>query len=696
MIEAALQQLADAAGLATRWIDYRGEHHEVSTATVRAILIALEIPCETPAQVNESLARLHAENDGARPPPLIVVGVGEPVRVGGRVANGDTTPYRIAFEEGSHNDGVATRDANGQFVLAAVAASGYHRVEIGDSTFTLAVAPRRCFGVADVAGARKLWGLTAQLYALRRKGDGGIGDFTGLRQFARAAAAHGADAVAVSPMHALFAADVERFSPYSPSSRLFVNALHADPATAFGPAAVREAIADTGLADELAALETLPLVNWPAAARARLRILRTLHDRFTAAPDSLRQDFQRYRDEAGDALRDHARFEALHAHFFSGKKPRWNWRDWPAAYRDSGSAKVAAFAEDHAEEIRFHSFLQWLADRGLRSAQDTARSAGMAIGLIGDLAVGTDGGGSHGWSRHHDMLIGVSVGAPPDYINAVGQNWGLTAFSPRALHLHGYAPFLEMLRAQLRNVGGLRIDHVLGLGRLWLVPDGAKATEGAYLHYPIDDLFKLIALESWRHRAVIIGEDMGTVPEGFRERLAGAGILGMRVLWFERDWGLFVEPARWPAEAVAMTTTHDLPTIAGWWRGRDIEWRQRLDLFGPHTDEARENVARAEDRDKLWSAFCYAGVAQGETPAIDSTSPVADAAAAFIARTPSPLALLPVEDALALIEQPNIPGTIDQHPNWQRRLPGEADTLLSTAEVSARLKAMNSHRKASG
>jgi 4-alpha-glucanotransferase len=694
MIDATLQQLADAGGVATRWIDYRGEPQQVSEATVRAILAALEIPCETMTQANDSLAQLRDESARGGSSPLAVASVGEPVRVGG-VAT-DSVSYRITFEDGSFHDGVALRDASGKRMLTAVSKPGYHRVEIGDETFALAVAPRRCFGVSDVADTRKRWGLTTQLYGLRRRGDGGIGDFTGLAQFAIGAAAHGADAVAVSPMHALFAADLNRFSPYAPSSRLFLNVLHVDPAEAFGAAEVQAVVAATGLAEEFAGLEKLPLVNWPAAARARLRVLRMLYERFPAAPEFLRQDFNRYRDEGGSALRDHARFEALHAHFFSGSKPRWNWRDWPAAYRDSESNKVAAFAEDRAEEVRFHTFLQWLAERGLRSAQAAARSAGMKIGLIGDLAVGTDRGGSHCWSRQHDMLIGVSVGAPPDYINAVGQNWGLTSFSPRALKLHGYAPFLEMLRAQLRHVGGLRIDHVLGLGRLWLVPDGASATEGAYLHYPIDDLFKLIALESWRHRAIIIGEDMGTVPEGFRDRLADVGILGMRVLWFERDWGLFVDPSRWPSGAVAMTTTHDLPTVAGWWSGRDIEWRQQLDLFGPHTDQARETAARAEDRAKLWDAFRHADVAQGPAPSIDDTDSVATAAAAFIGRTPSPLALLPMEDALGLVEQPNIPGTIDEHPNWRRRLPEEADMLLSTPEVSQRLQAMDTQRKGGG
>lgn len=687
MSDHALHRLADAAGLLTEWIDYRGVPRSVSADSLRAVLATLELPCTSSAELAASLRQVEAEQAQTQLPAMLVVRCGEPVRTGlsGRLS------YRIDYEQGGGDDGWAEPGDDGIACLPAIAAIGYHRLHIAGRETCLAVAPARCFGVADALSKRRaprVWGIAAQLYSLRRRGDGGIGDFTALAELARAAARHGADALAVSPVHALFAADASRYSAYSPSSRLFVNALHADAAEALGAGILDAVIAAEGLAPELAALERLELIDWPAATAVRHRLLRALHARWSAEPAVRHGDYRRYLAEAGPGLIDHARFEALHAHFLGESPALWHWRDWPAAYRDPRSAEVAAFAVAHAGEIDYHLFLQWLADRGLGSAQRAARDAGMAIGLIGDLAVGTDGGGSHAWSRQQDLLIGVGVGAPPDALNALGQSWGLTAFSPRAMRRNGYAPFLEMLRTQLRHAGGLRIDHVIGLGRLWLVPDGAHPTLGAYLRYPKEDLFALIALESWRHRAVIIGEDMGTVPEGFRQPMAAAGILGMRVLWFERDWGLYVEPQRWPEQVVAMTTTHDLPTVAGWWQGRDIDWRAALKLYGEGQDEAGDRAARRQDRIKLWAAFVHAGVASGAAPAEDEPESVVDAAAAFIGRTPSPLALLPAEDVLGLSEQPNVPGTVAVHPNWCRRLPVDAAIMLDDPRCAARLRAL--------
>lgn len=695
----ALAELAEAAGLSTHWIDYLGVHRQVSADTLRALLAALGYPCASAVAVADSLAAIRAEQAQPRLPKLQVARVGERIITGLRGA----LPYRIVHEDGQVIDGLSEVDEQGRACLPPQQRTGYHELTLGTQQGRLAIAPTRCFSIADALGARatgaevpRIWGLAAQLYSLRRDGDGGIGDFTALAELARAAAAQGAQALAVSPVHALFAADVERFSPYSPSSRLFVNLLHIDPAQVFGAERVAAAIAALGIGEALAALEQRALIDWPASARLRLQLLRALHAQWAELPQALHMDFARYVEQAGPALRDHACFEALQAHFLRAETPRWNWRDWPEAYRDPRSAAVEAFAIEHAPELHFHRMLQWLADRGLSSAQACARDAGMAIGLIGDLAVGTDGGGSHAWSRQQDLLIGAGVGAPPDALNALGQGWGLTAFSPRALEAAGYEPFLEMLRAQLRHAGGLRIDHVLGLGRLWLVPDGRHATEGAYLRYPLETLFALIALESWRHRAVIIGEDMGTVPAEFRPRMDAAGVLGMRVLWFERDWGLFVEPSRWPRNVVALTTTHDLPTVAGWWTGRDIDWRAQLRLYAEGQDEAGDRAGRAEDRIKLWAAFTHAGVADGPVPGAGAPAAVVDAALVFVARTPSPLLLIPAEDLLGLVEQPNVPGTIDEHPNWCRRLPLSADGLLAAPNLVARLRRLAAERPIAG
>jgi 4-alpha-glucanotransferase len=317
----------------------------------------------------------------------------------------------------------------------------------------------------------------------------------------------------------------------------------------------------------------------------------------------------------------------------------------------------------------------------------------MRIGLISDLAVGTDGGGSHAWSRQDEMLIGLSIGAPPDLLGPLGQDWGLTAFSPRGLVGHGYGAFLEMLRAALRHAGGVRIDHVMGLQRLWVLPEGARALEGAYLRFPIDDLLALVALESHRAGAIVLGEDLGTVPEGFQPRLMQAGLLGMRVLWFERDEPAFRPPSSWSREAAAMTSTHDLATVAGWWRGRDLDWRAGLGLLG---DEGQARGERERDRGLLWQEFCQSGAANGDKPPPDQPAPAVDAALTHVAGSGCALALLPLEDVLGQEEQPNLPGTLHEHPNWRRRLPGPAGALLDRPEARSRLDAVRRVRKCQG
>jgi 4-alpha-glucanotransferase len=285
------------------------------------------------------------------------------------------------------------------------------------------------------------------------------------------------------------------------------------------------------------------------------------------------------------------------------------------------------------------------------------------------------------------MLHGLTVGAPPDLINTQGQDWGVTTFSPRGLVQQGFSAFIDMLRSTLRHAGGVRIDHVMGLARLWVVPRGMSAADGAYIHFPLDDMLRLVKIESRRHRAIVLGEDLGTLPDGFRERLQDAGLAGLRVLWFERDGMRFLPPQHWGPDAVAVTSTHDLPTVVGWWQGRDLEWRARLG-----TKAEDEDTIRHHDRAALWDAFRASGAATGEMPGPQDGTPAADAAAAHIGRAACPLALLPIEDALALPEQPNLPGTTDQHPNWRRRLAAPADALLRRPDVASRLAALHQAR----
>ena len=287
-----------------------------------------------------------------------------------------------------------------------------------------------------------------------------------------------------------------------------------------------------------------------------------------------------------------------------------------------------------------------------------------------------------------DLLVDLNVGAPPDIFNPAGQNWGLTGFSPRGLTTSGFAAFLATLRAAMRHAGGVRIDHAMSLKRLWVIPKGASPADGAYLTYPFDDLLRLVKLKSARHRAVVVGEDLGTVPPGFQNKLDHAGIAGMRVLWFERNAAKFTSPTRWSSHAVATTSTHDLPAVAGWWRGADIETRERLQILGPNSDNQAQQHQRQADRTQLWKAFRSAGVADAAMPASSDTAPVVDAAVKFIAATPSPLVILPLEDALGLTEQPNLPGSIDEHPNWRRRYRPAADQIFNDQDVAARAQSL--------
>ncbi|HET6804328.1 MAG TPA: 4-alpha-glucanotransferase [Frateuria sp.] len=675
-IDARLAELAGQAGVDVHWRDANDRPQRVSAPTLRAVLEALGLACSNADDIAASLERLRRERAGTQLPRLQVADAGLPFRVPPATAS---RRWRIDDPHGQPV-GEGTVPA-GECSLRAPVAPGYYRLLLGGEECTLAAAPRRAFGVGDIAHAQRPWGVAVQLASLRRPGDGGIGDFTALEQCARAAAARGADALAISPVHALFAAAPERYSPYAPSSRLFLNPLYVDPGRVGGAAALRTVADAHNLRQELAELEWLDLIDWPRAARARMTLLHALFE-WSSADSTLTRALCAFRREQGEALERHARFEALQVHFRAHGTPG-GWQAWPTEYHDPASPAVATFAREHGREVAFHAFLQWLAQRGLEDAQHTARASGMAIGLISDLAVGTDPGGSQAWSHHGEVLHGLSVGAPPDLLNRNGQDWGLTTFSPRGLERSGYAGYLAMLRTALAHAGGVRIDHVLGLKRLWLVPHGFGATEGAYVRYPLDDMLRLLAIESHHYRAVVIGEDLGTVPADFRQRLAAAGALGIRVLWFERaaDRG-FIAPAHWSSEAMATTSTHDVPTVAGWWSGRDIEWRARTGLAEPGVDEAAE---RAMDRERLWRALCASGAAQdaggspdeNRPPSPEDVAPVAIAAAGHVARAPAPLVVIPAEDLLALPEQPNLPGPTDaMHPNWRRRLPESAAALF--------------------
>lgn len=499
------------------------------------------------------------------------------------------------------------------------------------------------------------WGLAVQLYSLRSARDGGIGNFTDLKQLIEIAAANGAAAIALNPLHALFPDRPHDASPYAPNSRLFLNVLAVDVAAL--PEAAREVAARRGRDPDL--------IDYAAIGKRKLAALRAAYKQFRDRPsEARRNDFEAFRADRGEALLRFSCFEVLREKFAA--KP---WRDWPAPWDCPDTAALERFRADNREACEFHEYMQWNADRQLRECKETARKAGMAIGLYIDLAVGIHPDGADAWSNQHSVLNGVSVGAPPDELNTSGQDWGLAPFNPASLPDNDFAALRELLRAIMRHAGAIRIDHVLGLNRTYMIPRGMSAQEGTYVRFPFEALLRVIAEESNKARCTVIGEDLGTVPEGFRDTLARFGVWGYRVMLFERDQsGSFKPPETYPAEALAAFNTHDLSTLRGWLTGHDLEVKRKLGLDPGETDEQRR-----EAREK-WRWFV------GERAGEFRNDEVA-ALVKLLGDTPSKLVIVSIEDILRIADQPNIPGTVDEHPNWRQRLPVSVEELAGSAAL---------------
>jgi 4-alpha-glucanotransferase len=501
---------------------------------------------------------------------------------------------------------------------------------------------------------RRVWGIAVQLYAVRSRVNWGHGDFGDLSRLLAVAAGCGAAAVGLNPLHALFPDRAEQASPYAPNSRLFLNPLYID----------IEAIAEfpgleaSGLAADVAGLRASDMIAYAGVARAKLTALRLAHARFKAAALPRRADFEAYRDEQGEALLRFACFEALRQHYAPQQ-----WPHWPQPWRKPDRAQLQEFRAAHEGECEFHEFVQWIADRQLQACKNDAQRRGLSVGLYVDLAVGIDPLGADAWSQQDAVLANISIGAPPDAFNSAGQDWGLAPFNPHTLPLDDFAPMRQLMRAAMRHAGAVRLDHVLGLMRLFLIPHGRTAAEGAYVSYPFEALLAVIAEESRRLHCIVIGEDLGTVPENFRETLARWGLWTYRVMMFEREFdGRYRSPGDYPAEALATFNTHDLPTFHGWLLGHDLRIKQTIGIDAGETAEARAGSQEA-----------LRAIVAEHAPAHARNGFVA--VASVLAATPSRLVVVSLEDILEVIDQINIPGTVEQHPNWRRKLPVAVEDL---------------------
>lgn len=526
----------------------------------------------------------------------------------------------------------------------------------------------------------RCWGVTCQLYGLRSARNWGIGDFADLARLAVLVAGQGGDFLGVNPLHALYPHDPERCSPYSPSSRRFLNVLYIAPDVEPEYGAIAPPALD--------ALRHGDLVAYRDVARVKLAALKAMFQVFQAgAAADRRSSFETFLNQSGRTLERHCVFAALHEN-----QAGTPWWEWPEAYRLSDSEAVDRFRETHAHRIAFLAWLQWLADDQLKRAQADALAAGMRIGLYLDMAVGVAPDGAMAWADPALMVRGAHIGAPPDAFNQQGQDWGLVPQRPTVLIERDLEPFRADLRASMRHAGAVRLDHAMALERLFWVPAGAPASDGTYLRYPLAAMMAAVTGESQACHCCVIGEALGTVPEGFWQLLADKELQSYRVLFFERlDDGTFRHPGGYPASAFGCVATHDLPTLLGWWAGRDIEWREAVGFITPG-EAGAERRERTQLRQALWEALSREALvpAGAAPPQLDRQAVIA--VHLYLASSPVRLMGVQLEDAVGEIEQPNLPGASDPHPNWRRKLSVKLEDLARHPLFSTLSAAMAKQR----
>ena len=691
-----LRQLAKLIGVEARYTDALGETREVSADTLVALTAAFGLPSDPVRARAELEERQRLLPFGLEPVQFVNAEDPRPVVMAKLPAGCREVVWRCRLADGDERSGKVTTDGQpkaGRFAmpLSSGLPLGYHRLKIeAAATVTctdLIVAPDRCYLPAELGPGARSWGLTCQLYGLRSERNWGMGDFTDLAMLARAAGSCDASVIGINPLHALFAAEPRHVSPYTPSSRSQLDYLYIDVTAVPGFAedeAVRELMGGQWFGATHWAARSAELIDYGAVSACKIPVLEALFRRFQsldlgargAAASTAGRLFRDFQQSSGRSLTDFAVFEVLHEHYFQ-KERLFSWREWPAPMREPRSPQVAEFAAAHRARVEFFEFLQWQADCQLAAAAQAGRQAGLSIGLYRDLAVGADPNGAEAWADQELVAPGASIGAPPDALSRGGQNWGLAPVNPLVLRRQGFAPFIASLRANMRYAGILRIDHVMSLSRLYWIPRGMAAKDGAYVTYPFKELIRLVALESWRQRCAVIGEDLGTVPDGFRDAMRSANVLSYRIFVFERsDDGTFAPPSRYPALAAASAATHDIATLRGFWLGRDILWHRRLGLYPDRRAQEAEVEERRRDRHLMLDALVREGLiapAQiGELLPEDKepvyTAELGDAILAYLARSRARLMLVQLEDVLSEVDQANLPGTTDAHPNWRRRI----------------------------
>lgn len=650
LVESALSTLP----IERSYYDIWGREQFVSEDSIRGILRALRFDADNESHCLEQLEtfRIAKEREILRP---VYVVRGDSLRL----PLAARTAWRIISESGPEYCGVLSDEQ--VLNMPEALELGYHELQLDGAPKTRLIrAPERAW--LGVLGQERLWGLTAQLYSLHSVDSEGIGDFADLRKVSEWISSLGGAFVGVNPLHALFPGDSLGYSPYSPSSRRALNPLY-----------IRLAeVKELNIPCPLSCADSL--VDYTKVTMEKFALLRRAFERLFRSPERL-ADFERFESELDSHTHRFALYTALQTHLGG------SWRgSWPEEFKSAD--QIAALPPVIDFERRFQLYLQWLARDQLGEA-----AANLSLGLYLDLAVGVNPSGAEVWEDPDLFAPLASSGAPPDLLNVLGQVWGLAPYIPWELERRGYEPFIETLRFNMQFAGALRIDHIMALQRTFWVPQGMNGQQGVYVRYPMDDLIGIVCLESVRNRCVVIGEDLGTVPNEIRESMRRSDILSYKVLYFMKRYegdGSFISPSEYEQQALVTATTHDLPTVRGYVDSQDLKVREPLGLYSENCSFVGETAAREADIARLKNMLEQNGFPELSAESVHR----------FLARTPSCMQAIQLEDLLGELDQMNLPGTVTEHPNWRRRLSESLESIFSSEEYRRQLEAVGRERRA--
>jgi 4-alpha-glucanotransferase len=727
MTQQLLQQLVEMRGIETHYVDAWGNPTTIAEPSKAKLLNALGYDTSSDEKIQSQIA--HDVSSVWLSPlnPVQVVRSTEsiylPVRLPIELVN-DEHVFEITLEDGSqkqypftpvdqemtsmaHIDEVEFHEYAVKLPLDFPL--GYHNIVLKADddqlgTSRLIVAPEACYSPEEIKAGKKIWGLSVQLYCVRSENNWGIGDFSDLATLIDNAAGVGADFIGLNPIHALYPANPNACSPYGPSSRRWLNYLYIDVTAVegFDDKSVQDVVNADDFVETLKHARDVEYVDYEAVAKLKLSALYALFNvydkQFLRGKTPQNKAFKAFVEAGGESLDMLAVYDALQSKLKADGKDSWGWPVFPEAYKDYHNSAVAKFKKDNAHDVKFYLFLQWIAAQQLDKASSRATDANMTIGLYRDLAVGVSEGSAEIWGNKDLYCTDASVGAPPDILGPLGQTWGLPPMDPQKLYEQQYQPIIDLFASNMASSGSLRIDHVMALLRLWWVYKGDSAKEGGYVYYPVDDLLGILALESHRNESLVIGEDLGTVPEEIRSKLAQNGVYSYRVFFFEQaEDGGFYSPSHYPEQSMSTLTTHDMPTLIGYWHCLDLELGKDIGLYP--TDDILQTLYadRHENKQEILNTLHgHNSIPEHIGHDVNFTGmnrELNNGMQVHMAGGSSALLSLQLEDWLEMDKPVNVPGTFNEYPNWRRKLTQNIESIFESHDINALASKLTAARK---